>query len=213
RSRPRGRRDPGPARGRDPCGDRGRCLGPRDRAAACARPGRGRGRVGGRLQHPAAGAVAHTARRAAGAGRRGAGRARRGRALAQQTRPGPARRPRLAAGVGMNTRAAAEALLFGDTLACEELRPATFLPRPRRNDPALAASGEALLRTLAVVEDGPRAEEPDTGDHALHRIEAKLDLLTTLVAGLARHDDDDPVRSLRWSARGACLVLVDAPPA
>lgn len=111
----------------------------------------------------------------------------------------------------MNTRAAAEALLFGDTLACDELRPAAFLPRPRRADPALAASGEALLRTLAVVEDGPRAEEPDAGDHALHRIEAKLDLLTTLVAGLGRHDDDDPACSLRWSARGACLVLADPP--
>src|SRR5690606_27525911 len=213
RSRPRGRRDPGPARGRDPCGDRGRCLGPRDRAAACARPGRGRGRVGGRLQHPAAGAVAHTARRAAGAGRRGAGRARRGRALAQQTRPGPARRPRLAAGVGMNTRAAAEALLFGDTLACEELRPATFLPRPRRNDPALAASGEALLRTLAVVEAGPRDEAPHSGGRALRPNETTAHMLRSMAAGWARVDYDDAVCSLRWSARGVCEVLVDAPPA
>lgn len=112
----------------------------------------------------------------------------------------------------MTTPAAAAELLFGDTLACEELRPATFLPRPQRADPVLAASGEALLRTLAVVEDGPRPEEPDAGDHALHRIEAKLDLLTALVAGLCRHDDDDPVRALQWSARGACLELADPPP-
>ena len=111
----------------------------------------------------------------------------------------------------MNTPADAEELLFGDSLACEELRPASWLPRPRRPDPALASSGEALLRALAVLEDGPRPEEPETGDHALPRIEAKLDLLTTLVASLCRHDDADPVRFLRWSARGACLVLADPP--
>ena len=110
----------------------------------------------------------------------------------------------------MSTPAEATALLFGDTLACEELRPAAFVPRSAHTGPMLAASGEALLRALAVVEDGPRPEEPESGDHALPRIEAKLDLLTTLVAGLCRIDDD-PVLALQWSARGACLVL-DNPP-
>lgn len=108
--------------------------------------------------------------------------------------------------------AAADRLLFDDSLACEELRPAAFVPRMPGADQVFAASGEALLRALAVVEDGPRPEEPETGDHALPRIEAKLDLLTTLVAGLCRLDDD-PVRPLRWSARGACLVLDAAPAA
>ncbi|MDH5834955.1 PilZ domain-containing protein [Luteimonas kalidii] len=112
----------------------------------------------------------------------------------------------------MTTPAAAAELLFGDSLTCEELRPAAFVPRPRRADPVLAASGEALLRALAVVEDGPRTEEPETGDHALPRIEAKLDLLTTLVASLCRHEDTDPVRFLQWSARGACLLLSEPPP-
>ncbi len=109
----------------------------------------------------------------------------------------------------MNAPAEAERILFGETLACEELRPAAFVPRADQPRAILAASGEALLRALAVVEDGPRPEEPESGDHALPRIEAKLDLLTTLVAGLCRLDED-PVRPLQWSARGACLVLADA---
>src|SRR5690606_37572665 len=60
-----------------------------------------------------------------------------------QARPGPARRARLAAGAGMSTPAEATALLFGDTLACEELRPAAFVPRSAHTGPMLAASGEA----------------------------------------------------------------------
>jgi hypothetical protein len=113
----------------------------------------------------------------------------------------------------MTPAAAASDLLFGDSLACEELRPAAFLPRPATLDPALAAGGEALLRALAVVEDGPRPEEPETHDHALPRIEAKLDLLTTLVASLCRQADADPARWLQWSARGACLQFDAAPEA
>jgi hypothetical protein len=113
----------------------------------------------------------------------------------------------------MTTPADADAALFADILACEELRPVAFVAQPVRSHAALAASGEALLRALAVVEDGPRAEEPESGDHVLPRIEAKLDLLTTLVASLCRHEDADAARPLRWSARGACLVLDDAPPA
>lgn len=107
--------------------------------------------------------------------------------------------------------AEADALLFGDSLACEVLRPAALLPRPRDPDPALAASGEALLRALAVLEDGARPEEPEGDDHALARVEAKLDLLTVLVAGLVRQEDADPVRRLTWSARGARLELPEAP--
>src|SRR5690606_21425841 len=49
------------------------------------------------------------------------------------------------------------------------------------------------------------------GDHALPRIEAKLDLLTTLVAGMCRREDVDPPAALQWSARGARLVLAEPP--
>src|SRR5690606_3915470 len=196
--RQRRRRDPGPARDRRARRDRRRRLGPGRRPAArTPRRGDRRLRRAG-LRHRATRPLAGAGGRAARARRRNPHRPRRGRPRPGQARPGQARRPRLAAGAGVNTPADAEELLFGDSLACEELRPASWLPRPRRPDPALASSGEALLRALAVLEDGPRPEEPETGDHALPRIEAKLDLLTTLVASLCRHEDADPVRFLRW---------------
>lgn len=106
--------------------------------------------------------------------------------------------------------AAANERLFGDVLACEELRPATFVPRLPGEAAlrACATRGEALLRALAVIEDGSRAEESDPpADHGLHRMEAKLDLLTLLVAESIASADDDPACELRWSARGACLTV------
>lgn len=111
------------------------------------------------------------------------------------------------------TDAASDAL-FGDSLACNEHRPVLFLPGPIDTGAAHAIGqrAEALLRALAVVEDG-RVEEPEEhspSDLALHRIEAKLDLLTTLVAALAKRDRDDPVQPLRWSARGACVPFAAA---
>lgn len=113
----------------------------------------------------------------------------------------------------MNDLAAARESLFADALACEEVRPAAFeagAPDAARLAAHLARS-EALLRALAVVEDSARHEDPDQPhDTALHRIEAKLDLLTSLVATLAGGHGSDPLRALKWSARGACLV-VDAP--
>ena len=112
---------------------------------------------------------------------------------------------------------AARDALFGDSLACDELRPAAFLPGAI--DPASAQAhgqrAEGLLRALAVVEDG-RGDEPDehtAADLALQRIEAKLDLLTALVARLAHSGHDDPRQSLRWSARGACLPVAEPVPA
>lgn len=114
---------------------------------------------------------------------------------------------------GARTGAASEAL-FGDSLACTEHRPLQFLPGAI--DTGLSHGhlqrAEALLRALAVVEDG-RVEEPEEhtpADLALHRIEAKLDLLTTLVAALAKRDRDDPVQPLRWSAQGACVPFTTA---
>lgn len=113
----------------------------------------------------------------------------------------------------MNATAAAREVLFADVLACEEVRPAAF--EPGAPDTARLAAhlarGEALLRALAVVEDSARHEDPEQPhDSALHRIEAKLDLLTSLVASLAGQQGSDPLRALKWSARGACLG-VDAP--
>lgn len=112
----------------------------------------------------------------------------------------------------MTTPASAEDALFADVLACDEVRPLAFLPGREADPSGVAASAEALLRALAVVEDGPRGDEPDAGgDHALPRIEAKIDLLTALVASLCAQAGGDPPRRLRWSARGACIEVPDAP--
>lgn len=106
---------------------------------------------------------------------------------------------------------AVRAQVFGDSLACDELRPAAFVPGPLA--PAAVRSAclraESLLRALAVVEDSRGVEEgEERGPHelALNRIEAKLDLLTALVASKLG-DHFDPLRPLRWSAHGACLEL------
>lgn len=105
---------------------------------------------------------------------------------------------------------AARETLFGDALTCDEVRPAAFLPGVLDEAALLshAARAEVLLRALAVVEDGVRSEEPEQpGDHALHRIEAKLDLLTALVASVGVGQSGDPLRALHWSARGAELPI------
>lgn len=105
----------------------------------------------------------------------------------------------------MTPQQAADAL-FGDALACEQHRPAAFVPG-EPVPPALAAlcaRAEGFLQSIALVEDGraDEAEEHGAAALALHRIEARLDLLTALVARLA-HADADPWQSVRWSALGA----------
>jgi hypothetical protein len=106
--------------------------------------------------------------------------------------------------------------VFGDTLACEERRPASFVAGAVDAASARAAwqHGEGLLRALAVVEDsrGEEGEEHTPADLAMHRIEAKLDLLTAVVAALVRsRETQDPSRALQWSARGARIdAIADA---
>lgn len=109
----------------------------------------------------------------------------------------------------------ARELLFADVLACDELRPAAFLPGevdgPQRRSCLIRA--ETLLRAMAIVEDGTRPDENEPAhDNALRRIEAKLDLLTALVANVAP-PSADPVHPLRWSARGARLPVAAPLPA
>ena len=105
---------------------------------------------------------------------------------------------------------ASDDTLFGDALACDEVRPLAFDARAldARMMRSHAANGEALLHALAIVEDGMRPEEPETpGDGTLHRLEAKIDLLTALVAAVVPTPHDLAPRPLRWSARGARLVV------
>ncbi|NUS38729.1 MAG: hypothetical protein HOQ02_06855, partial [Lysobacter sp.] len=103
----------------------------------------------------------------------------------------------------MNAREA-DAVLFGEVLACDEARPVGF--EPGTPEPATlhaeALRAEAFLQALALVEDS-RGEDPE--EHgptalALQRIEARLDLLTTLVGSLLHGPGRDPPRPLRWSA-------------
>lgn len=98
--------------------------------------------------------------------------------------------------------------LFGDVLTCAESHPAAFLPGPfdAQRLRAHVIQAEGLLRALAVVEDSVRNEDNDPHlDTAFRRLEAKIDLLTALVAGFAAGQTEDAVRVLHWSARGARL--------
>src|SRR5690606_37779819 len=100
----------------------------------------------------------------------------------------PPRRPGLPGGRGRMNAENARAQVFGDSLVCEETRAAAFVPM--EFDPAAvrAASlrAEALLHSIAIIEDGKVEDTDERGahEHALQRVEAKLDLLTSLVATL-----------------------------
>lgn len=113
----------------------------------------------------------------------------------------------------MNAREA-DAALFGDALACDEVRPASL--EPGDLDPAAvhaeALRAEAFLQALALVEDsrGEDLEEHGPTALALQRIEARLDLLTTLIGSLLHGPGRDPPRPLRWSALGARLQAAPA---
>lgn len=104
------------------------------------------------------------------------------------------------------TPADADRALFGDALACAQQRPAAFVPGAVEATAlnSLCLHAEAFLQSVAVIEDS-RTDEPD--EHgaalALHRIEARLDLLTALVARLAQRDGGDAWQAVRWSALGA----------
>ena len=107
---------------------------------------------------------------------------------------------------------AARASLFGDSIACDESRPAALLPAAPEGSRRRAVLGraEALMRALALVEDG-RPEETDEhgqSDPAVRRLEAKVDLLVNLVGTLLQRDQPaDPLRPLQWSATGVAIEL------
>lgn len=112
------------------------------------------------------------------------------------------------------TPADADRALFGDALACTQQRPAAFVPgtldAPASN--ALCLRAEAFLQSVAAIEDS-RVDEPEehgAAGLALHRIEARLDLLTALVARLAQRDGGDAWQPVRWSALGAHLPAAGA---
>ncbi|MGY0558873.1 MULTISPECIES: PilZ domain-containing protein [unclassified Lysobacter] len=106
----------------------------------------------------------------------------------------------------------ARAAVFGDSLTCQEVRPVAFVPGALDESAqrVACARAEALLRAIALVEDS-RTDDPDergTQELGMQRIEAKLDLLTALVATLVgNRDTQDHPQSVRWSALGVCLAV------
>jgi hypothetical protein len=108
----------------------------------------------------------------------------------------------------------ADRALFGEALACGQHRPAAFVPGAPGATAldSMRLRAEAFLQSVAVIEDS-RTDEPE--EHgaaalALHRIEARLDLLTALVARLAQRDGGDAWQAVRWSALGAFLPAAGA---
>lgn len=98
----------------------------------------------------------------------------------------------------------ADSSLFDDTLFNDVELPLMLDPQP----PATTAGAELRLRAIALVEDGRSedSEERNENTPALHRLEAKLDLVLALCASLVAQQRP-PLLTLpvRWSARGLRL--------
>ena len=108
---------------------------------------------------------------------------------------------------------AAETALFDDTLACDAILPAGFVPGPGNGQPHQA---EALLRSLAQVEDlrGEDGAEEKRGElpQLAQRMDAKLDLVLALLGRLVRQSSPGlPALPLRWSVHGVRLELPAGP--
>ncbi|UWX04703.1 PilZ domain-containing protein [Pseudoxanthomonas sp. NC8] len=117
----------------------------------------------------------------------------------------------------------ADTALFDDTLACEAVLPAEFVPGA---SPGQLLQAEALLHGLTYIEDlrGEDGGEEKRGElpALAQRMDAKLDLVLALLGRLVRQSAPQlPTLPLRWSARGLrCLTftrsrstILPAPPA
>lgn len=107
-----------------------------------------------------------------------------------------------------------QTMTFGDSLTCQEVRPVAFVPGDLDENARRVAClrSEALLRAIALAEDS-RSDESDergTQELALQRVEAKLDLLTALVATLVGNSEpQDRPQPIHWSALGVCMAVED----
>lgn len=104
-------------------------------------------------------------------------------------------------------REAAEAALFGDTLSCEETQRAAFVAQAvdATLAEALCLRAETNLHAIAVIEDTGGEEDDAPLSPVLRRIEARLELMMTLLGAALRPERADPLQPLRWSAMGARL--------
>ncbi|WP_101927731.1 MULTISPECIES: PilZ domain-containing protein [Luteimonas] len=101
-----------------------------------------------------------------------------------------------------HTPEAADATLFDDTLSHALTLPVAVEPSDSIGRQTQAI---ALLSALAQVEDLRKDEtSEDSGDLLLlaQRMDAKLDLVLSLLSRLARRADGLHERSLQWSCRG-----------
>lgn len=111
---------------------------------------------------------------------------------------------------------AAEEKLFGESLSCTLAAPVSLRALVDATDAAaMAAAAPMLLQSVALIEDSQPddkgGEEHTPADTSLQRIEAKLDLLTGLVARLLAGGNGAGLpRSLRWSPPGLCVTLPGA---
>jgi len=99
----------------------------------------------------------------------------------------------------------AEHALFDGALTCDVVLPARFDSVRRA---VMQAPSEALLKGLAIAEDvsGDDPEERKEATPSQQRIEAKLDLVLSLLGRLVRAQEAPlPVTALRWSHRGLRL--------
>jgi hypothetical protein len=105
----------------------------------------------------------------------------------------------------------AEAELFADVLTCETWLPASYRAGDRQLPPQ---AGEALLRSIATAEDARSSDDGDERNElpqAFQRLEAKVDLMLSLIGRLARQQADAlPVRAVRWSHNGLRIDAMQA---
>lgn len=113
--------------------------------------------------------------------------------------------------------AEAAELLFGEALTCGTDVPValrTLAPDSVTIERALDQS-ETILRSLALIEDSPHEERDEHGpkDVALHRMEAKLNLVLETLASMLRRDRGElPMQRIRWSRHGVEMRHTEAQP-
>lgn len=114
----------------------------------------------------------------------------------------------------MNLMHAREAI-FGKAVSCRQFLPAAFVPGVLAGNvlQSVVARSDTLLRGLAAAEEARHEEGDDAtpADAAVRRLEAKLDLVASMLARTIRSTQSrDPQVELEWSACGACIPSAEA---
>ena len=107
----------------------------------------------------------------------------------------------------------ADAILFGDALGCDEVLPIEFATTAGGNA-SLAPQALTLLRAMSLFDDAREVEVDDSDAQVaeLLRIEAKVDLVLTLLGAVLRERTTlPPPTHVRWSRVGARFHAPTAP--